>query len=309
LGISEPASSIFLQIDPTDRANQLSWSELVPWDNYKYAIFRKNSSGILEEIATVLDSPFTDTGLQNGETYCYVVRSEGTYGVSGLASPLLNRSQETCAVPLDNVAPCAPELQVINACGENFNCEDEDLLFNTLEWDAPENICPETYRDVAAYRIYFAASELDAFEEIETLPGSAVLRFEHKPERGLAGCYAVSAIDTAGNESALSQAICVDNCPSYELPNTFTPNGDGFNDVFRPRAACFIERVEFQVYNRWGQLVFKTGDPELSWTGANTAGQELPSGAYYYTCRIFERRVGGVVALPELQSGWIELVR
>jgi gliding motility-associated-like protein len=72
---------------------------------------------------------------------------------------------------------------------------------------------------------------------------------------------------------------------------------------------CFIERVEFQVFNRWGQLVFQTFDPELRWNGSNMKGQELASGAYYYTCRVFEQRVGGILPAPELLSGWIELVR
>jgi gliding motility-associated-like protein len=309
LGTSEPASSVFLQITPTDRANQLSWSELVPWDNFRYAIFRRNLSGTLEVISSVFDSPYKDTGLDNGQSYCYVVRSEGTYGVSGLASPLLNRSQEICATPIDNVAPCVPLLAVDNPCNSNFNCTEEEQLFNTLTWNSPAAICPESSQDVAGYRIFYAPTENSTFEPIETISSGGILRFEHKPDRGLAGCYAISAVDTAANESVLSAPVCVDNCPFYELPNTFTPNDDGFNDVFRPRAICFIERVEFNVFNRWGQLVFKTTNPNLEWNGTNLAGQNLAAGTYYYTCRIFEQRVGGVVPLPDLLSGWIELVR
>ncbi len=308
LGASEPASSVFLNILPTDRANVLSWSETVPWDNYKYAIFRRNPSGTLDSIATVLESPYTDRGLLNGQEYCYVVRSEGTYGVSGLASPLWNRSQETCAVPVDNVPPCAPQLSVSNPCGSNFNCTNEEELRNVLTWTNPAQQCPGS-DDVAGYYVYFAPTAGAPFTRIAEIDRANTLRFEHKPERGLAGCYAVSAIDTVLNESARSNVVCVDNCPSYVLPNTFTPNGDGFNDVFRPRARCFIERVEFSVFNRWGQLVFQTFDPELLWTGVNTQGKDLAAGAYYYTCRIFEQRVDGIIPNPELLSGWIELVR
>ncbi len=308
LGASEPASSVFLNIAPTDRANQLSWSEIVPWDNYQYVVFKKNAAGTFDSIATVLNSPYTDRGLVNGQEYCYVVRSEGTYGVDGLASPLLNRSQEVCAVPIDNVPPCAPVLSVDNPCGANFNCSDEEALRNILTWVHPVQLCPES-DDVAGYRIYYAPTEGARFERIAEIDRANTLRFEHKPERGLAGCYTVTAIDTAANESALSNIFCVDNCPTYELPNTFTPNGDGQNDVFKPRAQCFIERVEFTVYNRWGQVVFQTFDPGLLWTGANMQGKDLAEGTYYYTCRVFEQRVGGIVPGPELLSGWIELLR
>ncbi|MGA1048799.1 MAG: gliding motility-associated C-terminal domain-containing protein, partial [Minisyncoccia bacterium] len=92
----------------------------------------------------------------------------------------------------------------------------------------------------------------------------------------LAGCYAISAFDFNGNESLPSSKVCIDNCPNYQLPNTFTPNGDGQNDLFTPYPFCFIEEVNFTVYNRWGQMVFKTNDPQLNWDGKNMNGADLP---------------------------------
>ena len=68
-------------------------------------------------------------------------------------------------------------------------------------------------------------------------------------------------------------------------------------------------RVEFQVYNRWGQLVFETDDPDLNWNGQNFSGEDLAAGTYYYTCVIFEQRVVGIVQRDEVLSGWIQLVR
>ena len=55
-------------------------------------------------------------------------------------------------------------------------------------------------------------------------------------------------------------ALCVGNCPSYTLPNTFTPSSKPF--PFR-----FIDRVEFSVFNLWGALGFETSDPALNWDG------------------------------------------
>jgi gliding motility-associated-like protein len=107
----------------------------------------------------------------------------------------------------------------------------------------------------------------------------------------------------------LSEKICVENCPFYDLPNTFTPNGDNQNDFFIPREFCFIERVDFQVYDRWGSLVFQTDNPELNWDGRNSRGDFLEAGTYYYRCQVFERRVDGVFANPELLRGYIELIR
>jgi gliding motility-associated-like protein len=104
--------------------------------------------------------------------------------------------------------------------------------------------------------------------------------------------------------------VCVDNCPVYFLPNAFTPNGDSQNDFFTPTRSCFIDLVEFQVYNRWGGLVFETDDPILNWDGTNLKGDILESGTYFYRCRVFERRVdGGLLPSPDLLSGYIELIK
>ena len=50
--------------------------------------------------------------------------------------------------------------------------------------------------------------------------------------------------------------------PVYELPNAFTPNGDGFNDVFVPMRVTpdLITHVKMHIFNRWGRTVFDTDD-------------------------------------------------
>ena len=111
-----------------------------------------------------------------------------------------------------------------------------------------------------------------------------------------------------GNEGALSEVLCIDNCPTYELPNTFTPNQDQANDLFIPRLNRFIDRVEFKVFNRWGQMVFETQDPQLDWNGENLSGRELSEGTYFYTCVVYETRVTGV-EIGDILRGSIELIR
>jgi gliding motility-associated-like protein len=69
--------------------------------------------------------------------------------------------------------------------------------------------------------------------------------------------------------------------PPLEMPNAFTPNGDGVNDEIRPRGGNIVE-MEYRVYNRWGELLFKTTDPEESWNGTNQNGQPQPAGTYVY---------------------------
>ena len=175
-------------------------------------------------------------------------------------------------------------------------------------WANPMDICAET-DDVVSYNIYFSPQEGIELEWIASIDDSGITDFAHLPERGIAGCYAVTALDTFLNESAFSNVFCVDNCPNFTLPNTFTPNGDGANDFFIPYPYCFIESIELAIFNRWGQLVYETKDPNINWTGENLNGRELPAGTYYYTCKVYEQRVTGTVASPELLNGYIDLVR
>ncbi len=308
LGPTNPASSVFLTIAPTDNANILTWTELVPWENYDYEIYRRNAQGDFEKIARTSQSQYKDTGLINGREYCYYVRAIGSYGVEGVISPLINDSQEACQIPVDNVAPCPPELTVENICGKPVDCSDPNVLVNTLKWINPMELCDET-DDVTGYRIYYSSVEGGNLVKVADIDFSGEVTYAHHPDRGIAGCYVVTAVDTFFNESPFSNEVCVDNCPFYELPNTFTPNGDGKNDLFVPYPFCFVDQVEFQVFNRWGQVVFETNDPHLNWNGTNLKGEDLAEGTYYYTCLVYEQRVEGTILSPVKLSGFIELIR
>ncbi|MEL6391296.1 MAG: gliding motility-associated C-terminal domain-containing protein [Bacteroidota bacterium] len=307
IGPAQPASSVRLSGGPTDEANQLSWTELVPWTNSAYDIFRRDpGSAVYDSIDTVDEPSYLDQGLINGEEYCYFVRSVGSYNVEDIPAPLLNRSQELCLVPFDNVAPCPPELVVSSICDRGEDCDDPDAQANQLSWLGSLSVCGDD--DVEGYRIYYAPGTGAEFTQVGEVIGAENTTFEHLPPDGIVGCYVVTAYDENENESLPSNEVCVTNCPQYELPNAFTPNGDGMNELFVPRINCFIERVEFEVVNRWGQTVFTTEDPQINWDGTNQNGELLASGTYYYTCLLFERQLEGIIARPEPLSGFIELL-
>ncbi len=306
IGEGQAGTSVRLSGSPTDNANQLSWTATTPWTNVSYDVFRKApGSSTFEFLATTTAPSLRDEDLENGEEYCYYILAEGTYSVDDIPSPLLNRSQELCLQPIDNVPPCPPPLEVVSVCDRGVDCTDTDNLFNTLNWVVPEEVCDDD--DVAGYRIYFAADSAGSAVQVAEIQGAEVVTFDHFPESGITGCYSISAFDLNGNEGDRGTEICVTNCPIYELPNAFTPNGDGQNDIFTPRGRCFVEQVEFQVFNRWGQLVFETEDPAIEWDGRNLAGEPLPSGTYHYIAKVFEQRLEGIIVSAEPLSGFIEL--
>ena len=67
----------------------------------------------------------------------------------------------------------------------------------------------------------------------------------------------------------------------FELPNAFTPNGDGINDIFKVKEGYeSIVSFEAKVFNRWGKKLYEWSDLEGGWDG-KSGGTEVPDGAYY----------------------------
>jgi len=65
--------------------------------------------------------------------------------------------------------------------------------------------------------------------------------------------------------------------------------------VYVPLRTAFVEKVDFQVFNRWGLLIFQTDDPDLNWDGKIMGTDKVVSpGVYYYICEVFEPRLGGI---------------
>jgi gliding motility-associated-like protein len=91
------------------------------------------------------------------------------------------------------------------------------------------------------------------------------------------------------------------------LPNVFSPNGDGINDMFISKNLNdAIERVEMKIFNRFGQLVYETSDPAINWEGKfRNTDKPVPSGVYYYICDVYEPRINGT-AIRTL-TGFIHL--
>lgn len=76
---------------------------------------------------------------------------------------------------------------------------------------------------------------------------------------------------------------------SYKLPNVFTPNGDGYNDVFEPKVtgADLIVSAKTVIFNRWGNILHDTDDPLIQWDGkSKQTKMDCPPGTYFYVCDI-----------------------
>ena len=70
------------------------------------------------------------------------------------------------------------------------------------------------------------------------------------------------------------------------IPNTFSPNGDGANDIFYPRGNGVYSIKMFRIFNRWGEVVFETTDLNKGWDGTFN-GKPQPMGVYVYVIEAF----------------------
>jgi len=94
---------------------------------------------------------------------------------------------------------------------------------------------------------------------------------------------------------------------SFFIPNAFTPNGDGLNDVFGaiPRLD-YVNRFHISIYNRWGQLIFNTSDLNQGWDGT-FKGEACQAGVYVY--RIVYHDFGMGTQETKVMEGTVVLVR
>lgn len=91
----------------------------------------------------------------------------------------------------------------------------------------------------------------------------------HHYNRGGAFEVTLKAMSDYGCLSEYSKIINIDNTFYIFVPNSFTPDGDGVNDEFKPVFSSKeeIRSYKFDVINRWGEVVFSTEDPDMPWIG------------------------------------------
>lgn len=87
-----------------------------------------------------------------------------------------------------------------------------------------------------------------------------------------------------GCRDSLTKIIDVEPRVTYYLPNAFTPNIDGTNDIFAGKGVYDgMKGFKLTIWDRWGGLVFETTDPNKGWNGRkNNEGELLPMGVYVY---------------------------
>jgi gliding motility-associated-like protein len=106
----------------------------------------------------------------------------------------------------------------------------------------------------------------------------------HSIEANRAGTYWLQVTDQnncVGNDSVV---VRIKDCnKKLFVPDAFTPNADGKNELFKPVFTGNVKSFHFCVYNRWGQLVFQTSSTNKAWDG-KVNGQVQGAATFVWVC-------------------------
>ncbi|MCB0733348.1 MAG: gliding motility-associated C-terminal domain-containing protein, partial [Bacteroidetes bacterium] len=133
----------------------------------------------------------------------------------------------------------------------------------------------------------------NGYETLATVPGNVLYYTDREVHKEVKGeyCYRICAVSYFDGIQSLSNQVCIFGESFMWIPNAFSPNEDDLNTVFRP-TANFINMVqdgtyqtyEMKIYNRWGELLFRTTDINEGWDGSYR-GEQTPPSSYVYHIR------------------------
>lgn len=132
------------------------------------------------------------------------------------------------------------------------------------------------------------------------------------------GTYDITLVVRSGLECLDTLVVPVNVVEGLIIPNVFTPNGDGWNDVFDVRTSA-VGNYKLQIYNRWGNIVFENSSPLISWDGTTSAGVQAPAGTYFYVITNPTMQSGNAIednddnfntpSGGDFNKGWVQLIR
>jgi gliding motility-associated-like protein len=170
---------------------------------------------------------------------------------------------------------------------DQYNCK-YHFVMNVPQANLIGNIKHDALEYLVDYPIYFNADiELEGSEYVWDF-GDGERAYDKKPDHKYSkpGTYQVKLDVVNGDcsESLILKNLEIKDRP-MAIPNIFTPNNDGQNDVFLVSVPEETKTFEAIIVTSNGQMVYKWDNPKEGWDGRWNSGQEAESGSYYYLIR------------------------
>jgi gliding motility-associated-like protein len=219
----------------------LQWAKSAANDFLKYQVFKQDVAGVDGYILVHESTNINDTTMSDKEAdvhhkvNCYEIRQVNDCGVANADA------YHSCSILLQGQS---------NPFIHKLNWNDYDFWRNGLN----------------RYQLLRQQPNV-LVEEVSRLPYKTTYEEDNQLniDNGLYQ-YTIKAQELNSPFISVSNTIELIQAPLLHVPNVFTANGDGLNDVWKPVPA-FVKEYDLKIYNRWGQLVFETTNKKDSFTG------------------------------------------
>jgi gliding motility-associated-like protein len=114
-------------------------------------------------------------------------------------------------------------------------------------------------------------------------------------------------MNTCGKSECSSVDVFVDQEAVITVPNAFSPDGDGLNDVFKAYTPNSFASYNLYIYDRWGQLIFESEKPEEGWDG-KVNNNDAPEGSYVWLL-VYQIDAKGIEKEQLKKQGVVTLVK
>jgi gliding motility-associated-like protein len=246
----------------------ISWPKTYEKDFARYLIYKTEASQqdyqLIKTYTTITDTVFIDSDLDVQQySYCYHVIMKDTcdnYGPNGL---------EACTILLKGSSK--PYTHQINWTSYDYwesGTSNYEIMRQGNESPFVKSILA-TPDDTS-----FSDADLDVKSGIFAYSVIA-------NQQGSPTYYTGSPRIVEGYAQSQSNTIELMQKPMVYIPNAFTPNGDGVNETWNIRD-LYVKDYHLIVYNKWGQLIFKTDKKNNKWTGTSEDGEYEPTDVYIY---------------------------
>jgi gliding motility-associated-like protein len=115
--------------------------------------------------------------------------------------------------------------------------------------------------------------------------------------------YTIQITDNNGCVTTDTMQVLVMKSNGLFIPNAFTPNNNGLNDIFKPLLTGANKLNRFSIYNRYGELIFSSKQANDGWDGTYK-GELVPSGVYIWMVKYIE-----ISNKPIVEKGTVTLIR
>lgn len=196
-------------------------------------------------------------------------------------------------------------MKLVNSNDKNLSRLTEWSSINVIEAEIPEVVIQKTEKNTKNY-VVFANTNPNIENmvwRVDNMVCQAATCASYMTTKG-SHSYSIESYDRNGCYASVSGFIDIDEDYNLYVENTFTPNGDGINDVFLPEALK-LRAVNFKmtIYDRNGKLLYETTEIARPWDGS-TNGQSIEEGVYVWVVTLINEE-----GQPEQYRGVVNLRR